>query len=64
MATAGDSIVAYEQWLETKDAAILEAIHAYNEADCRSTKALRDWLVSTVRPADLPWWEPAAVVCG
>jgi predicted RecB family nuclease len=62
VATAGDSIVAYEQWLETRDAAILEAIHAYNEADCRSTRALRDWLVSSVRPADLPWWRPEATV--
>ena len=62
VATAGDSIVAYEQWRETQDAAILDAIHAYNEADCRSTKALRDWLVATVRPPDLPWWEAAAAV--
>jgi uncharacterized protein len=61
VATAGDSIVAYEQWRETQVAAILDAIHAYNEADCRSTKALRDWLVASVRPADLPWWEHAAV---
>jgi uncharacterized protein len=62
VATAGDSIVAYEQWRESQDAAILDAIHAYNEADCRSTKALRDWLVATVRPLDLPWWEAAAAV--
>jgi uncharacterized protein len=61
VATAGDSIVAYEQWRETGDGTILEAIHAYNEADCRSTKALRDWLVAEVRPAGLPWWTPAAV---
>ncbi len=61
VATAGDSIVAYEAWRETAEAAILEAIHAYNEADCRSTKALRDWIVATVRPAHLPWWTPGAV---
>jgi uncharacterized protein len=61
VATAGDSIVAYEQWRETGDGAILDAIHAYNEADCRSTKGLRDWLVATARPADLAWWDPAAV---
>jgi uncharacterized protein len=61
VATAGDSIVAYEKWRESRDAAILEGIHAYNEADCRSTKGLRDWLVSTVRPARLPWWEPDAI---
>jgi uncharacterized protein len=64
VATAGDSIVAYEAWRETGDKAILEAIHAYNEADCRSTKALRDWLVAKVRPAHLPWWTPAAVEAG
>jgi uncharacterized protein len=62
VATAGDSIVAYETWRESRDAAILEGIRAYNEADCRSTKSLRDWLVSTVRPARLPWWEPDATV--
>ncbi len=62
VATAGDSIVAYEKWRESQDAAILEDIRAYNEADCRSTKGLRDWLVSTVRPAHLPWWKPDAVV--
>ena len=62
VATAGDSIVAYETWRESRDAAILEHIRAYNEADCRSTKSLRDWLVSAVRPAHLPWWEPNAAV--
>jgi uncharacterized protein len=62
VATAGDSIVAYEQWRESQDAALLEGIRAYNEADCRSTKGLRDWLVSTVRPTHLPWWKPTTVV--
>jgi predicted RecB family nuclease len=62
VATASDSIVAYEQWRESQDAAILDAIHDYNEADCRSTKALRDWLVATVRPPNLPWWEAAASI--
>ena len=33
----GGSIVAYEQWLESGDATLLEAIRAYNEDDCRST---------------------------
>jgi uncharacterized protein len=61
VATAGDSIVAYEAWRETGKDSILEDIYAYNEADCRSTKALRDWLVAEVRPAGLPWWTPAAV---
>ena len=46
----GGSIVAYEQWLETGDAELLEAIRAYNEEDCRSTLALRDWLLERMRP--------------
>jgi uncharacterized protein len=55
--TAGDSIVVYEKWRETKDPDLLEGIRAYNEFDCRSTKGLRDWLVRDVRPKQLPWAE-------
>ncbi|MBW3549068.1 MAG: TM0106 family RecB-like putative nuclease, partial [Actinobacteria bacterium] len=40
----GSSIVAYEQWLASPRPSILESIRAYNEDDCRSTLALRDWL--------------------
>nr|MDP9019789.1 TM0106 family RecB-like putative nuclease [Actinomycetota bacterium] len=40
----GSSVVAYEQWLASPRPSILEAIRAYNEDDCRSTLALRDWL--------------------
>jgi uncharacterized protein len=40
----GSSIVAYEQWIENGDDALLEAIRAYNELDCLSTLGLRDWL--------------------
>jgi uncharacterized protein len=46
----GGSIVAYEQWLATGDPALLEAIRAYNEEDCRSTLALRDWIQTQMRP--------------
>jgi uncharacterized protein len=46
----GGSIVTYEQWLATGDGALLEAIRAYNEDDCRSTLALRDWLAGAMRP--------------
>lgn len=46
----GGSIVAYEQWLATGDDALLEAVRAYNEEDCRSTLALRDWIHTTMRP--------------
>lgn len=47
----GGSIIAYETWLETAEDALLEAIHAYNEEDCRSTLSLRDWLLDSMRPA-------------
>jgi predicted RecB family nuclease len=45
----GGSIVAYERWLETGRADILEAIRAYNEEDCVSTRVLRDWLLDPMR---------------
>lgn len=47
----GGSIVAYETWLETGDGDLLEAIRAYNEEDCVSTRSLRDWLLKRMRPA-------------
>jgi uncharacterized protein len=55
VATAGDSIVAYENWLETREQNILDEIKHYNEIDCRSTKGLRDWLIE-VRPDGAPWF--------
>ena len=53
--TAGGSVVAYENWRETNDPKILEEIRDYNRIDCISTQKLRDWLISSVRPAALPW---------
>ena len=44
IADAGSSIVAYEQWLESRNPALLESIERYNEEDCVSTWLLRDWL--------------------
>jgi predicted RecB family nuclease len=52
--TAG-SVVAYENWRETKEPKLLEEIRDYNKIDCISTQKLRDWLVSAVRPADMRW---------
>jgi uncharacterized protein len=46
----GGSIVAYESWLESGDPALLEAIRAYNEEDCRSTSSLREWLLRDMLP--------------
>lgn len=53
--TAGGSVVAYENWRETKEPKLLEEIRDYNKIDCISTQKLRDWLISSVRPADMPW---------
>jgi predicted RecB family nuclease len=44
IADAAASIVAYEQWLETRDPSLLDGIAAYNRRDCESTWMLRDWL--------------------
>ena len=40
----GDSIVAYERWLDCGEQATLDAIAAYNQEDCISTWQLRAWL--------------------
>src|SRR3989449_338247 len=54
------AVLAYEEWMDTRAAARLEEIAAYNEDDCRATLALRDWLVEH-RPDDAAWAEgPAA----
>jgi uncharacterized protein len=44
VADALGSVVAFERWLTDHDDTLLEGIRAYNELDCRSTQALRDWL--------------------
>ncbi len=56
----GDSILMYEQWLETRDDALLREIQAYNAEDCESTRLLRDWLLE-LRPDEIPWPEPPQV---
>jgi len=55
---AGGSIVYYELWKMTRDPALLEAIRAYNEDDCRSLFLLRQWLLG-LRPKELPWFAAA-----
>ena len=47
--TAGASIVFYEQWKATQDAALLKAIEDYNKDDVVSTFELRQWLLR-IRP--------------
>ncbi len=55
VATAGASVVFYENWRETGHDELLAKIHDYNRTDCISTQLLRDWLVRDVRPAGMPW---------
>ncbi len=49
MGSGADAVLGYERWVESDDAAELDAIARYNDEDCRATLALRDWLVS-IRP--------------
>jgi predicted RecB family nuclease len=53
------AVLAYERWMQSGDEALLREIAAYNEEDCRSTLALRDWLVAH-RPDGTPWAEAVA----
>ena len=60
---AGASIVYYERWKETGDPDLLQAIEDYNRDDLKSTRELRQWLL-TLRPDGIPWAnsEPHATV--
>ena len=70
VAEGGDSIVAFERFLETGDRSLLQSIERYNEDDCRSTHLLREWLLARRDEAiqtfgqPIPWrpppepWEP------
>jgi predicted RecB family nuclease len=51
--TALDSVVFYENWLQSGDRSLLDRIAQYNEDDCRSLLMCRDWLLS-LRPRDIP----------
>jgi uncharacterized protein len=55
VATAGASVVFYEEWRHTQEQRLLDEIYDYNRTDCVSTQLLRDWLVRDARPADMPW---------
>lgn len=48
------AVIAFEQYQNEGDPALLDSIAIYNEDDVRATRALRDWLVDQ-RPRDLPW---------
>lgn len=40
-----DSILIFEEWLDTGEQRLLDAIEDYNKVDCDSTLMLRDWLL-------------------
>jgi uncharacterized protein len=58
--TALDSVVFYDRWLQSGEGSLLDQIAQYNEADCRSLLACRDWLVS-LRPSDISWFDGSPV---
>jgi predicted RecB family nuclease len=58
-----DSILMYEQWLDTRDDPLLRELEAYNAEDCESTRQLRDWLLELRMEAEsqfgeIAWPEP------
>ena len=60
----GDSIVRFEEWLDSGDQALLDAIEAYNEVDCLSTVKLHRWLVERRQETQASFgvaipWRPA-----
>jgi predicted RecB family nuclease len=52
-----DSNLVFEQWLDTGDDSLLEAIERYNEFDCRATERLRDWLLERRAEAGIETWK-------
>jgi uncharacterized protein len=53
--TALDSVVFYENWLQSGERSLLDRIAQYNEADCRSLLMCRDWLLR-LRPPEVLWF--------
>src|SRR3990167_2206172 len=44
-AGGAESVVWYNEWLETKSDSVLKRILKYNEDDVRATLAIKEWLV-------------------
>ena len=42
----GTSIVMFEEWMQTGEHGVLDAIAQYNHEDCEATRLLRDWLLA------------------
>ena len=52
VASGEDSLVAFENYLETNSKEILDEIILYNKLDCESTEKLRDWILS-IKPKNI-----------
>lgn len=50
-ANGSQCICWYDQWLETGDHTLLDAIQSYNEDDCRATRHVKDWFVGFMQNA-------------
>jgi predicted RecB family nuclease len=61
VAAGDESILVFEQWLESGDDELLRAIERYNEFDCRATLALRDWLLERRDEAGVTRWKEPPV---
>ena len=57
VAGGDESVVRFEEWVESGDDTILEEVERYNEEDCRSTYELHEWLLG-LRPDGTPWRLP------
>jgi predicted RecB family nuclease len=53
----GESVNAFETWLETGDDSLLDGIRDYNCEDCLSLYELHLWLLER-RPEEMPWRLP------
>src|SRR5215211_6418019 len=52
-----DSILVFEEYLESGDRGLLEAIERYNEFDCLATYQLREWLLERRADAGVERWK-------
>ena len=52
VASGEDSLVAFENYLESNSKEILDEIVVYNQLDCESTEKLRDWILS-IKPKNI-----------
>src|SRR5712692_1167654 len=57
----GGPILAYEEWLEKREDALLQTIENYNREDCLSTVELQKWLLKLRDEAGVTTWMEAPI---